>query len=234
MGCLCVDEDLDLRDFSGICRLFPLPGVVLFPHAVQPLHVFEPRYQQMTQDALDGDRLIAIVQVQPDADWSASDEPAIESVACLSRIIHHERLPDGRFNLLLQGRARIRISRELVVPTLYRQAEVEILADLQPSVPPDSSEKSNLIEIFRDVARRAGGLDPEFDALLASDPPLGVVADLIAQAIGLPAALKQALLADRRADRRGRALLAILRQVAGRSGRDSSSSRPFPPPFSDN
>ncbi len=229
-----MDEDLDLRDFSGICRLFPLPGVVLFPHAVQPLHIFEPRYYQMTQDALDGDQLIVIVQVQPDADWSSSDEPAIESVACLGRIIHHERLPDGRFNLLLQGRARVRIVRELEVPTLYRQADVEILHEVPPSEPLDPSGSANLIDAFRDVAMLAGGLDPEFDAMLADGPPLNVVTDLIAQALGLPAALKQVLLADRRADRRGHALLTILRQVASNSSRSSGNTRPFPPPFSNN
>ena len=38
----------DLRDFSGLCRLFPLPNVVLFPHVILPLHIFEPRYRQMT------------------------------------------------------------------------------------------------------------------------------------------------------------------------------------------
>lgn len=234
MGSCCVDEDLGLRDFSGICRLFPLPGVVLFPHAVQPLHIFEPRYLQMTQDALDTDRLIAIVQVKPNADWSVDQEPAIESVACLGRIIHHERLPDGRFNFLLQGRARVRIVRELEVPTLYRRAEVEILREVQSSEPPDSLESSALIDAFRDLAMRAGGLDTEFDAMLGSRLPLAVVTDLIAQALGLPAALKQSLLADRRPDYRCRTLLAILRQVGGLSGQEPSSWRPFPPPFSDN
>ena len=216
-----MDEDFDLRDFSGICRLFPLPGVVLFPHAVQPLHIFEPRYRQMTEDALASDSLVALVQVKPDADWSSDEEPAIESIACLGRIIQHERLPDGRFNFLLQGRARIRIIRELVVPTLYRQAEAEILADVEPPSTPDPSELSALIAVYRDVAQRANGLDPEFDALLGGNPPLGLVTDLIAQSLGLPAALKQALLDDRRADRRAAGL--ALDPSAGRR-----ATRPSP------
>ena len=60
-----MDDDFDLKDFTNVCRLFPLPGVVLFPHAVLPLHIFEPRYRQMTEDALATDRLIAIVQLRP-------------------------------------------------------------------------------------------------------------------------------------------------------------------------
>ncbi len=50
-------EDMDLKGFSGRVRLFPLPGVAVFPHVVAPLHIFEPRYRRMTADALDGDRL---------------------------------------------------------------------------------------------------------------------------------------------------------------------------------
>ncbi len=51
-------------DFSGRVRLFPLPNLVLFPHVVQPLHMFEPRYCEMLQDALAGDRLLAMVLLE--------------------------------------------------------------------------------------------------------------------------------------------------------------------------
>ena len=54
-----------LSDFAGTARLFPLPNLVLFPHVMQPLHIFEPRYRQMTADALAGDRLIAVVLLKP-------------------------------------------------------------------------------------------------------------------------------------------------------------------------
>ena len=59
-----MNEDA-LRDFSGTAKLFPLPNLVLFPHVIQGLHVFEPRYRQMTADALAGDGLIAIVMLTP-------------------------------------------------------------------------------------------------------------------------------------------------------------------------
>ena len=52
--------DAELNDFSGLAPIFPLPSVVLFPHALLPLHIFESRYRQMTADALDGERLIAM------------------------------------------------------------------------------------------------------------------------------------------------------------------------------
>ena len=62
-----MDNDLDLRDFANVTRLFPLPNLVMFPHVVLPLHIFEPRYRQMTEDALAGDRLITMVQITPPA-----------------------------------------------------------------------------------------------------------------------------------------------------------------------
>src|SRR3954464_5450973 len=102
-----MNEDVQ-RDFSGTARLFPLPNLVLFPHVVQGLHVFEPRYRQMTADALAGDGLIALVQLKDGEDETAG-RPAIESVACLGRIVWHEELPDGRYNLRLQGLRRARV-----------------------------------------------------------------------------------------------------------------------------
>ena len=53
------------HDFSGTVRLFPLPNLVMFPHVVQPLHIFEPRYREMLEDALEHDRLLAMALLQP-------------------------------------------------------------------------------------------------------------------------------------------------------------------------
>ena len=60
-GCIMSDDFSPLAGFAGTARLFPLPNLVFFPQVMQPLHIFEPRYRQMTADALAGDRLIALV-----------------------------------------------------------------------------------------------------------------------------------------------------------------------------
>src|SRR5437868_12939738 len=88
---------------DGVIRLFPLPKLVLFPGAMQPLHIFEPRYRQMTADALAGDRLIAMVLPRPGWEKDYYGRPAIHTTACIGTITSDQRLDDGRFNILLRG-----------------------------------------------------------------------------------------------------------------------------------
>src|SRR5438270_1015353 len=103
-----MNEDHILSAFQNVCRLFPLAGIVLFPHAVLPLHIFEPRYRQMTEDALADDKLVTIVQLRSPTSSTANalGSPPIEEIGCLGRILQHERLDDGHFNIMLLGRKR--------------------------------------------------------------------------------------------------------------------------------
>src|SRR5262245_53587958 len=55
----------ELEHFSGRIPLFPLPNLVLFPHILQPLHIFEPRYRKMVADALTSERLLALALLKP-------------------------------------------------------------------------------------------------------------------------------------------------------------------------
>ena len=76
-----MSDDLSpLTHFAGTARLFPLPNLVLFPHVMQPLHVFEPRYRQMTADALTGDRLIGLVLLKPGWEADYEGKPAVPDV----------------------------------------------------------------------------------------------------------------------------------------------------------
>ncbi len=231
-----MDLDQELRGFGDVCRLFPLPGVVLFPHAVLPLHIFESRYRRMTEDALAGDRLVTIVQARPGADPNAPADPPIEEVGCVGKILIHERLPDGRFNFLLLGCRRVRLIRELADPgTPYRQAEARLLEDVPPEER-SGPRRSELIDRFHTLAGRLGAIDPDLEGMLAGDLPLGHLTDIVAHALGLPSEVKQAFLADCRVDRRADGLIAIMQALtAADPGPVSGSGRkPFPPPFSRN
>ncbi len=226
-------EDFDLREFENVCRLFPLPQVVLFPHAVLPLHIFEPRYRQMTEDALVGDKLVTIVQLKVGAPEKKLGAPPIEEVGCLGRILRHERLPDGRFNFLLLGRKRVRLRREIPSNKLYRIAEAEILEDRYGS-DPEEPRRSELIALFRRAFEQRHALDPELSAMLETALPLGVLTDILAHALGLPPEVNQLLLAETSVDRRIAGLLEILHQIVAADSQPGPGRRPFPPPFSPN
>lgn len=226
----------DDREVAGIMvvRLFPLPGVVSFPHCVLPLHIFEPRYRRMTEDALEGDRLITIVMIRPDADWKGNDPPALEEFGCVGRILKHERLPDGRFNLLLLGVKRIRILREVSSVKPYRSAEVRIVDDADRTNPELTKLHEPLIKAFRRFLERARDPNPELDALLDSGLDHGVLADLLAHSLPLPPAIKQELLAEPRVVARVRSLIRLLIELAELPSGNAQAIRNFPPSFSQN
>ncbi len=112
-------------NFARPMPLFPLHGVVLLPHAVLPLHVFEPRYRQMVEQALDTSGQVAMAMFEGDR-WKLEyhGQPPIRPVVCVGQIVQHEKLFDGRFNILLQGVCRARIEREHNPKNgrLYREA----------------------------------------------------------------------------------------------------------------
>ena len=107
------DLDFDADTFSGVARLFPLPNLVLYPHVMQPLHIFEERYREMVEDALAGDKLIAMAVLKPGWEQDYDSRPPVSPYACLGKIVAHHRLDDGRYNLLVLGVQRVRIEHEL-------------------------------------------------------------------------------------------------------------------------
>ena len=89
-------------NFGRPVAIFPL-ATVLLPQQPMPLHVFEPRYRQMVDSALDSSGQIAIATLDPKRPADAHGRPAVRPVICIGQIVTHERLPDGRFNLVLHG-----------------------------------------------------------------------------------------------------------------------------------
>ncbi|MEM0915261.1 MAG: LON peptidase substrate-binding domain-containing protein [Planctomycetota bacterium] len=119
---------LDLQDPVG---LFPLASCPLLPAATIPLHVFEPRYRQLTQHAIEHERPIAMAMFEGDAyqtDYLGS--PPLRPVVCVGHVLNHQQLPDGRYHILLRGLCRARIEgEEFDPPTLYRQARLAAIED---------------------------------------------------------------------------------------------------------
>ncbi len=116
-------------NFNRPMPIFPLREVVLFPHAAIPLHIFEDRYREMVADALDASGQIAMAVFEGER-WTEEyhGRPPVRPAVCVGQILHHESLPDGRFNVILQGVCRARIEEEIPdedSATLYRTARLE-------------------------------------------------------------------------------------------------------------
>jgi uncharacterized protein len=111
---------------SSTLPIFPLPNVVLFPNVFLPLHIFEPRYRSMVADALDGDRMIGMVLLRPGWEADYEGRPPVFPIGCAGLITHHERLPDGRYNIILRGLQKFRIRGE-EAGRPYRVASVETI-----------------------------------------------------------------------------------------------------------
>lgn len=177
--------------------LFPLASVVLFPDSVVPLHVFEPRYRQLTADVLAGDRLIGMIAVHPDHAHEMAGDPALYSVGCAGFLTDHRKLADGRYHILLRGTNRFRILQEPPRPEdrLYREAEVEELEDSVGDRERAEAARARVITQLEQVAGRSLG-----EAATAFDPGRLAALELrrfvggVCQAVGLPTPEKQSLL----------------------------------------
>jgi Lon protease-like protein len=101
-----------VSDLPGVLPLFPLPNVVLFPGMPLPLHVFEPRYRAMVEDASAGDRLIGMVLLKPGWESDYQGRPPVYGIGCAGRMEQCERLDDGRFDIVLRGVTRFSIVEE--------------------------------------------------------------------------------------------------------------------------
>lgn len=116
-------------NFGKAMPLFPLDQATLLPQQVLPLHIFEPRYRQMVEHALDGAGQIAMAVYVPreEASTPAGVRPALRPAVCVAQIGQHEKLPDGCYNILVQGVCRARIIRETPPDPsrLYRTAYLE-------------------------------------------------------------------------------------------------------------
>lgn len=176
--------------------LFPLSNVVLFPDCLAPLHIFEPRYRQMTEAALQAERLIGMVTVRPDAREEMGGNPPIYAVGCAGFITDHQRLPDGRYNIVLRGVKRFRVESESTPDSerLYRLADARWLDDPHGgSVGGRAELREGVLGHLRRLARRGqGGEEVSLAHLGELDD--GAFTNFLCQAVGLPPEEKQGLL----------------------------------------
>lgn len=149
--------------------LFPLPSVVLLPETLLPLHVFEPRYRAMVEDALASDRTIGLAMLKEGRTSDEGGSP-IHAVGGAGEILDSERLDDGRYNILVQGSFRYRIlEEESPSTTAYRIARVEELESLPFASPEEAARVSDLAKKLFAVLQPEVELPPLPDEVLAPE-----------------------------------------------------------------
>ena len=204
---------------SRVVPLFPLPNLFLFPGTVVPLHIFEPRYRQMIEDSLDGPGRLVIGTTQdreslPESGTEGSDEsgaesgaeslpPPVHPIAGLGEIARHERLPDGRFVIMLVGLTRVHV-REAPSERMYRKVEIEPLEEVPVpgGTAPDLRER-----LMAAVFERTPDLKDRADEL-PEDMPIGHLTDLLLLRMQLPQSVMQPLYSELVVAERARGALA--------------------------
>jgi Lon protease-like protein len=230
------DLSFSFEDFSGIARLFPLPNLVLFPHVLQPLHIFEPRYRELLEDALEDDRLIAMATLAPGWEDDYEGRPPLHPIACLGRITTYHRLPDGTYNVLLLGLRRVQLACELEPASSFREAEVEICEDYCPSeqIAAERDLQQRLREAFQRLLPALPEAREQSEYLFSAEISLGMLTDVISYMLDIDLDAKVTLLAELDVHRRAELLLEHLDAAATDYASGGSCVLTFPPQFSAN
>ena len=188
---------------SPLLPLFPLPDTVLFPGMPLPLHIFEPRYREMVADTLLTHKSIGMVLLKPGWEEDYESAPPIYPIGCSGAIAQHDRLEDGRFNIVLRGQTRFRVVEEHSGEP-YRLATVQTL--------PDETGPKEILEglrkrVLTTIAQAAEG--PQ-SLVLQGELPHDLLVNALSQSLGLLPVEKQSLLDCHSLEARYERLLEIL------------------------
>jgi Lon protease-like protein len=186
--------------------LFPLPNVVLFPNVFLPLHIFEPRYRTMVADALEGDRIVGMVLLRPGYETAYEGRPPVYEVGCAGVITHSQPLADGRYDIVLRGIEKFRITNE-DAGRPYRVGYVDPLSEVIPhdDIQPLRHQRQRLEAVLAAAIERVRA-EPKFPPSVPDED----LVNALAQYLELDAVEHQALLECDGVLARCRALIELL------------------------
>ncbi len=210
-------------DCPQVIPLFPLTGALLLPRGQMPLNIFEPRYLAMIDDAIRGDRVIGMIQPEPD-DGRRVEIPPLVRVGCLGRITQFAETGDDRYIISLTGISRFRIVEELSVVTPYRQGRVDyepFAVDFIARSGEEAVDRDGLLKALRDFARAN---DLKIDWKGVHEAPNEALVNALAMMCPFGPREKQALLEARSLKERAEVLVAITEIELARGGGDPDTT----------
>ena len=137
-------------EFPNKIPVFPLSNFIIFPNTTVPLNIFEPRYIQMIDDCMKGNRLIGIVQPKKTGDLK---KPNLYDVGCVGKITSFNETDDGRYLIVINGICRYKIIEELINDKLYRECKINFdnyTNDLN-KIKQEEIKFSNFKSIFNEI-----------------------------------------------------------------------------------
>lgn len=201
-------------DLPDTIPVFPLSGALLFPRWNLPLNFFEPRYLNMVDDVMSGNRLIGMIQPAPDATDRVA--PELSSVGCVGRVTTYSETDDGRYLVTLTGISRFRIIEELSVTTPYRQARIDFeqfAHDLDKVDMTSLPSRDTLMRALSDYLERNS---LKADWTQVDDTPMEMLVNALCAGCPFSPAEKQALVEAEHLKGRADVLIALLEMdVAG-------------------
>ena len=209
-----------LTDLPEVIPVFPLDGALLLPGGVLPLRIFEPRYLNMVDDAMAGERVIGMVQT-----WTGGDRrrPKLARVGCVGRITSYSETGDGKYLIALTGVCRFETGEELPRLTPYRQVRAvyaPFADDLIEEDDAEEFERAPFMTLLRRYLDRKG-LGVEWEAVASAPGPALVTS--LCMALPFEPAEKQALLEAPGPEARLMALEALLEIDAAREEDDDDT-----------
>ena len=210
-----------LGDLPLVIPVFPLDGALLLPGGQLPLNIFEPRYLNMLDDAMSGERIIGMIQTRPNASGADPQRPSLAPVGCAGRVTSFAETSDGRYLITLTGVCRFRAGEELPVRTPYRQVRADF-APYEPDLREDPAGVRTAPDIDRLLSALRRYLDHRGLAIDwgdAESAPSDALINSLAMALPFDPMEKQALLEAETIFERKATLTALL-EIDAASGDD--------------
>jgi len=193
--------------------VMPLPGAVLFPHALLPLYIFEPRYGEMLEHALNHQRMFCVALVKPSCpDWHAPEDffhlTTVGLIrACVGR-------GDGTSNLILQGLQRVRLT-EFEQETPFPVARIDTVESRDATTVETEALAEKVLELYRKLKRDGRKLPVRVDRYLSQLNDVEMLADLVASTFVSDPLRRQRVLEESSINQRLRLVITYLRDEIG-------------------
>jgi Lon protease-like protein len=200
-------------DLPDEVPVMPLPGAVLFPNALLPLYIFEPRYREMLEHALKHERMFSVALIKPSCpEWHAPED--FFHLATIGLIRACVGRGDGTSNLVLQGLHRVRFTT-FEQETPFPIARIDIVHSSDDTTVEMEALGEKVLELYRKLKREERRLPPKVDRYLAQLDDVEMLADLVASTFVDDPLRRQQMLEETSINQRLRLLITFLQDEIG-------------------